>query len=55
MWKTLDSRLTDKAVRTKTVRSLLRGLGGAIEVSKDGVADLGGLKLLIGKISMSTV
>lgn len=54
MWRTVDLRLTNKAVRTKSVRSLLRGLGGAIELSMDGVTDLGGLELLIGKSSMST-
>ena len=48
-------RPTNKAVRTKSVRSLLRGLGGAIELSMDGVTDLGGLELIAGNISISTV
>ena len=51
----MELRLTNKAVRTKSVRSLLRGLGGAIELSMDGVTELGGLELLIGNISISTV
>lgn len=51
----VDLRLTNNAVRTKNVRSLLRGLGGVIALSMDGVADLEGLELLIGRISISTV
>ncbi len=54
VWTIVELELTNKGVRTKNVRSLLRGLGGAMEMSMDGVADLGGLELLIGKSSMST-
>ena len=51
----IELRLTNKAVRTNSVRSLPRGLGVAIESSIEGVADLGGLELPIGNISMSTL